>query len=219
MPNIQLQDLTATITGTSRYNGGKYDTVHVETLLVTTEPLPAEWSWYVPAGVSVPPEVLALFKAQGLEMYPTLEANLVAGTEDIHQQAEQGNLGDVELDAAKLMMRAIMKKTPLTPLPDASNAYLLSYDYKIYPVTGNPNAFDFKIRLPFNGLGFHPQGGRVQVSVMTPIGARVDGTETKGIDENGNEIGEDVQHLPNSNRQVVNFGYQVDPDFTVRYVY
>jgi len=219
MPNIRLQDLTATITGTSRYNGGKYDIVRVETLLVMDEPLPTEWTWYVPAGVSVPPEVLAVFSAQGLEMYPMLEANLIQGTEDIHQQAVLGNLGDVELDAAKLMMRAVMKKTPLLPLPDAPNTYLLSYDYKVYPVQGNPNAFDFKIRLPFDGLAVSPQGGRVQVSVLTPIGARVDGTETKGIDENHQEITEDVQHLANSNRQVVSFGYQVDPDFLVRYVY
>ncbi len=72
MANIRLQDLTATIAGTSRYNGGKWDTVHVETLLVTDEPLPNDMNWYVPAGVSIPPEALAMFNATGLSMFPTL---------------------------------------------------------------------------------------------------------------------------------------------------
>lgn len=219
MSNIKLQDLTATINGTSRYNGGKSDIVHVETLLVTDKPLPAETSWYVPVGVSVPPEVLGIFNSAKLSMFPTLEANLLTGTEDIREQAQQNNLSEVMGDAAKLMMRAIMKKTPLTPVPDAPNTYHLSYDYKLYPVDGTPNAFDFAIRLPFDGLKLHPQGGRVQVTVLTPVGAKVDETATHGRDENGNEIKEMVAPIQNSNRFAVHFGYQLDPDFIIRYVY
>lgn len=216
---IQLQDLTVTITGTSRYNGGKYDIARVETLLITTELLPTELSWYVPAGVSVPPEVLALFKSTGLTMLPTLAENVLSGTEDIQQQAAEENLEEVKNDAAKLLMRAVLKKTTLAPIPDAPNTYHLSYEHKLYPVEGSPNAFDYKITLPFDGLQLNPSGGRVQVSVLTPIGAQIDQNETKGIDDQGIEIAEQVAHLPNSNRFAVNFGYQIDPNFTIRYMY
>ncbi len=78
------------------------------------------------------------------------------------------------------MMRAIMKKTPLIPIPDAPTTYLLSYDYKIYPKVDVPNAFEFVVRFPFDGLQIHPQGGRVQVSVLTPVSARIDETATHG---------------------------------------
>ncbi|WP_270406936.1 hypothetical protein [Paenibacillus timonensis] len=219
MANIRLQDLTATIAGTSRYNGGKWDTVHVETLLVTDEPLPNDMNWYVPAGVSIPPEALAMFNATGLSMFPTLEANLLNGTEDIRDQAQQNNLPEVMSDAAKLMMRSVMKKTPLIPIPDAPTTYLLSYDYKLYPRADVPNAFEFTVRLPFDGLRIHPQGGRVQVSVLSPVGARIDEAATLGRDENGQEISELVVPLQNANRFAVTFGYQLDPDFIIRYVY
>lgn len=219
MKQIKLQDLTAVVHGTSRYNGGKWDTVSVQTLLVVDEPLPADVSWYVPSGVSVPPEVLAMFNATGLKMFPTLESNILAGTEDIGNQAQEGNLAEVQVDAARFMLRAIMKKTPLIPIPDAPNTYLLSYDYKLYPVQGVPNAFEFAVRLPFDGLTFHPQGGRVQVSFLAPVGAQIDDAATQGRDENGVEISEQKVHLANSNRFAVNFGYQIDPDFVIRYVY
>jgi hypothetical protein len=219
MNTIQLQDLTVTITGTSRYNGGRYDIARVETLLVTTEPLSTELSWYVPAGVSVPPEVLALFQSTGITMLPTLAENVLKGVEDIQQQAEEGHLEEVKIDAAKLLMRAVLKKTTLVPLPDAPNTYHLTYEHKLYPVQGNSNAFDYKITLPFDGLQLSTSGGRIQVTVLTPIGAVIDPNETKGIDEQGMEIAEQVAHLQNSNRYAVNFGYQIDPNFTIRYQY
>ncbi|RDU38680.1 hypothetical protein DRW41_03725 [Neobacillus piezotolerans] len=217
--NIQLQDLTVTIMGTSRYNGGRYDMARVETLLVTTEPIPTEMSWYVPAGVSIPNEVLALFNATGLKMQPTLEENVLAGTDDIREQAQQGELQEVQMDAAKFLMRAVLKKTILVPLPDSPNTYHLSYEHKVYPVKDNPSAFDFRITLPFDGLILNPSGGRVQVSVLCPIGAQIDPNETLGIDDHGQEIAEQVVHLANTNRFAVNFGYQIDPEFIIRYQY
>jgi hypothetical protein len=217
--NIQLQDLTVTIMGTSRYNGGRYDIARVETLLVTTEPIPTEISWFVPAGVSIPNEVLALFNATGLKMQATLEENVLAGTEDIGQQAQQGDLQEVEIDAAKLLMRAVLKKTTLIPLPDSPNTYHLSYEHKVYPVQDNPSAFDFRITLPFDGLVLSTSGGRVQVSVLCPIGAQIDPNATLGRDDQGQEIAEQVVHLANTNRFAVNFGYQIDPEFIIRYQY
>ncbi|PET71580.1 hypothetical protein COJ46_21890 [Bacillus sp. AFS077874] len=216
--NIRLQDVSVIINGTSRYNGNQYDTVHVETLLVMDEPIPSEETWYVPNGNSVPPEVLNFFKISGIDMNPKKASTILAGTEDIQTESEEGNLQGVIEDSARFMLRAILKKAPLTPISGSPNTYLLSYDYKIYPIN-NSSDYEFTIRVPFDGLKIAENGGRVQLSIITPIGAQIDESLTKGIDENGQEISELVVPVSNVNRQIVSFAYQIDPDFTVRYRY
>ncbi|WP_408033826.1 MULTISPECIES: hypothetical protein [Bacillaceae] len=216
--NIRLQDVSVVINGTSRYNGNLYDTVHVETLLVMDEPIPAEETWYVPNGSSVPPEVLNFFKIAGIDMNPKKASTILQGTEDIREQAEGENLQGVIEDAARYMMRAVLKKTPLTAISGSPNTYLLSYDYKIYPIN-NGTDYEFNIRVPFDGLTVAGNGGRVQLTIITPIGAQIDTSLTKGVDENGQEISELVSPVPNVNRQIVSFAYQIDPDFIVRYRY
>lgn len=91
----------------------------------------------------------------------------------------------------------------------------MRYDYKIFPIQ-NSNEYQFEIRLPFDGIQM-TNGSRVQLTVLTPKGAVVNDVETKGIDENGQEIQEMKQQLQNTNRTVVSFAYQLDPLFTVRY--
>jgi hypothetical protein len=216
--NIRLQDVSVVINGTSRYNGNQYDTVHVETLLVMDEPIPPEETWYVPTGSSVPPEVLYFFKIAGLDMDPKKASTILEGTQDIVEQSEKENLQGVMEDSARLMLRAIMKKAPLTPISGSPNTYLLSYDYKLYPINGTGD-YEFKIHVPFDGLLVAPNGGRVQLTIMTPIGATIDPSLTKGTDENNNEIGEQISPVPNVNRNIVSFAYQLDPDFTVHYKY
>jgi hypothetical protein len=214
---IRLQDVSVIINGTSRYNN-KYDTVHVETLLVMDEPIPQNETWYVPSDTSVPPEVLDFFRISGIDMNPKKSSTILSGTEDIKEESETGNLTGVIEDSARFLMRAIMKKAPLIPITDSPNTYLLSYDYKIFPIS-NSNEFEFKIRVPFDGLELASNGGRVQLTIMTPIGANINHEQTKGIDENGSEISELVSLLPNVNRNMVSFAYQLDPDFTIRYNY
>lgn len=216
--NIRLQDVSVIINGTSRYNGNQYDTVHVETLLVMDEPIPSEETWYVPNNNSVPPEVLNFFKIAGIDMNPKKASTILAGTEDILQQSEEGNLPGVIEDSAKFMLRAVMKKAPLTPISGSPNTYLLSYDYKIYPIS-NSNDYEFNIRVPFDGLNLATNGGRVQLTILTPINAQIDGALTKGIDENGQEIEELISPVNNVNRQILSFAYQLDPDFTIHYRY
>ncbi|MBS3679386.1 hypothetical protein KGF86_04060 [Ornithinibacillus massiliensis] len=215
---IRLQDVSVIINGTSRYNGNQFDTVHVETLLVMDEPIPAEETWYVPTGSSVPPEVLNFFKIAGLDMNPKKASNILEGTQDIQEQSEKENLQEVMIDSARFMLRAIMKKAPLTPISGSPNTYLLSYDYKLYPIT-ETNDYEFKVRVPFDGLEVAPNGGRVQLTIMTPIAAKIDPTLTKGIDENKREIAEQISPVANVNRNIVSFAYQIDPDFTVHYRY
>lgn len=216
--NIRLQDVSVIINGTSRYNGNLYDTVHVETLLVMDEPIPSEETWYVPNGNSIPTEVLNFFKISGIDMNPKKASTILQGTEDIREQAEAENLPGVMEDAARYMLRAVLKKTPLTPISGSPNTYLLSYDYKIYP-TNNTSEYEFNIRVPFDGLNLAQNGGRVQLTIVTPIDAKIDPSLTKGTDENGQEISELVSPISNVNRQVVSFAYQIDPDFTVHYRY
>lgn len=217
---IQLQDATVVINNTSRFNNKQYDTVRVETLLTTTEPLPPEMTWYVPSGTSIPPEVANLFKAKNIRMFPQREATLLQGTEDIRDQAQAENVLEVLEDASKLLLRAVLKEVPLSPIAGSPNTYTLSYEYKLFPleVDNQNNNFEFYIVLPFDGLEV-AQGGRVQMTILTPIGAKINPSETKGIAENGQEISEMVADISHTNRQVVSFAWQNDPEFFVRYSY
>lgn len=217
--NIKLQDMTAVLNGTSRY-GLNYDTVHVETLLVTDSPIPSNLNWYLPSGVSIPPEVSNFFKATDvstLPMYPMTEEQILKGTEDIAAQAKAENLKEVMNDAGRYLLRAVMKKTPLQNLPGSPNTYLITYDYKVYPAPDK--SFEFKFILPFPGIPLAPNGGKVQASVITPIGARIDAAGTKGKDQNGQEISEIVYDIPNTGRKAVSFTYKLDPEFVIKYIY
>lgn len=222
MPNIVLQDLTAIIHNTSRYNGNQSDSVHVEILLQTDVPLTPNDQWYIPfGGISVPNEVLEFFKATNIAMYPMKAEEVIAGTEDIIAQSEAGNLQDVELDAAKLMLRAIMKKTSFTPVVGTNNVYMLSYDYKLYPMKEMQNAFEFKVVLPFSGLGMlnGANNSKVQMTVIMPIASKIDANATKGVAINGVEVNELVKPMENVNRNILSFEYHQDPLFTIRYLY
>lgn len=219
MPNIVLQDLTAIIHSTSRYNGNQFDTVHVEILLQTDVPLTPNDQWYIPfGGISVPNEVLEFFKATNIAMYPMKADEVIAGTQDIIAQSEAGNLQDVELDAAKLMLRAIMKKTSFTPVSGTNNLYMLSYDYKLYPLKEAPTSYEFKVQLPFSGLGM-PNGSKVQMTVIMPISSKIDPNATKGIAIGGVEVNELVKPMENVNRNILSFEFHQDPVFTIRYMY
>lgn len=218
MALIQLQDLTVTINGTSRYNGNSFDTAHVEILLVTNEPIPNNQFWYAPSGVTVPPAVAEILKLTNLPMYPTSESKILTGIEDIKQQAEAGNLQEVINDSARLMLLSIFKKISLTPIVGSTNAYVLSYDYKLFPLKDTPLAYEFKVLLPFDGLTLNPAGGRVQVTAITPCAATIDPVNTKGVAPNS-EITESISPVQNTNRQIVSFQFHLDPEFTIRYIY
>ena len=219
MPNVIIQDLTAVINGTSRQWAG-YDTVHVDTFIQTDSPIPLDSFYYVPNGSSVPNEVLALFKLAKLDMYPMQESTILQGTENIREIATSENLEGTIADASRLLLRSVMKKTSLTPVTGTSNCYIISYDYKLFPV--EPNVFEFKVVLPFDGLTVNPSGNRIQATICAPIGSIINPIMTKGIDSNGNEIQESITSItsiPNIRKPIVSFEYQIDPEFTVQYNY
>lgn len=218
MPNIVLQDLTAMIHHTSRFNGNQFDMVHVETLLRTDVPVPPEMQWYVPSGTTIPNEVLNLLKATNLAMYPMAADYVTKEVNNILQASQSGNLQEVMHDSTLLMLQAIMVKKSFTPVVGTNNLYHLAYDYKLFPNKDNPKAFDFKVVLPFHGLCM-PNGSRVQMTVIMPITAKIDPNVTEGITVGGQKIQELTYDVQQCQRQIVCFMYQKDPEFTIRYIY
>lgn len=221
MANIRLQDVTAIINGTSLYNGGLYDTCHVEMLLVSDEPIPPESSWYVPKqdNPTIPPIVAEIFKMTNIKYYPQSEATLTTGLNDTLDQAKNNDLAGVLEDVPRLLLLSILKKANLNPIPNSTNCYMLQYDYKLYPLPDIPNTFEFYVQLPFDTL-IVGGGGRVQCTILTPINSLIDTENTKGIPENNAGVIE--EHNTNaeySRRPVVSFQFQNDPLFVVRYHY
>lgn len=222
MANIVLQDVTAVINGTSKYNGNQFDTCHVEMILQASEPIPDTSSWYIPKpdNPTIPPMVAEIFKMSKIEFYPQSEATLTAGLDDTLAQAKAGDMNGVLEDIPKLLLISILKKVNLIPIQNSANCYMLQYDYKLYPLPDiQPSAFEFYIKLPFDTLTV-ATGGRVQCTIITPIGAVVDAENTKGILENNQSVIE--EHTVNadySRRSIVSFQYQNDPLFVARYHY
>jgi hypothetical protein len=124
-------------------------------------------------------------------------------------------------DAAKYMLKAVMKKTSFTPVSGTNNLYMLSYDYKLYPMKEASNYFEFKVVLPFSGLGMlnGANNSKVQMTVIMPIASKIDPNATKGIAVNGVEVNELVKPMENVNRNILSFEYHQDPLFTIRYYY
>ena len=223
MVNIILQDLTAIIHGTSTSitnPAKKYDLVHVETLLKTSEPLPPTANWYVPNGTSIPPEIADFFKARNISMYPMSEETILQGTEDVIAQAKNNQVENTEKDVSMILLRAVMTKSNLTIVADANNLYHVAYDYKLYQVKDIPNTYEFKVQLPFNGLAI-PTGGqaKIKMAVLLPLDAQVNPNATKGIVVGGQTIQQLTTQIPNVGRQVVSFEYHNDPDFVIQYHY
>lgn len=221
MPNIMLQDVTAIINGTSRYNGNQHDTCHVEMILEASEPIPPELNWYIPKpdNPTIPPIVTEIFKLTNTFYYPQSETTLTQGLGDTLEQAKNNDLNGVLEDIPKLLLLSILKKVNLTPILNSTNCYMLQYDYKLYPLPNiQPPTFEFYIQLPFDTLTV-AQGGRVQCTILTPIGSVIDSQNTMGILENQSVIEEHATNAQYSRRPVISFKYQNDPLFKVRYTY
>jgi hypothetical protein len=215
LTNIKFQDVTVVVNGSSRYNGNKYDSVMVQTTIITDSPLTE--SYYVPAGVSLPNPALELIKMHGLEYRPYRASVLTEGTENIIQSSLAGDTTDTLKDSARLILLSALKERKLDEVVQVGNSFVyeLKYDYKIFPLQNNQD-YQFEIRLPFDGVQM-TNGSRVQLTVLTPSGAVVNSVETKGLDNNGQEIQEMIQQLQNTNRSLVSFSYQLDPHFIVQY--
>ncbi|WP_430510750.1 hypothetical protein [Gottfriedia solisilvae] len=221
MTNLKLQDTVVLVNGDSRFNNNAYDTVIVRNTIISEGPLAEEY--FVPGDSTISSEALPLIQKAGLEHRPYLASQLLAGTEDIRDEALAGDVTSTELDAARLILQSTLVKTTLTPVTSVGNSYVynVNYTYKIYPLhrLGLPDAFEFLIRLPFDGLTMVGGVSKVQLTVVTPHNVTIDQNETKGIDENNAEIQEIVSQISNTGRAVTSFEYHIDPLFKVRYTH
>lgn len=73
-----------------------------------------------------------------------------------------------------------MQMYDVNPVEKDNNTYIFSYKYRLYPV--EPNNFDFKVLLPLNGLTLTTNGGRMQVTLIAPLGTAVNPKMTKAQD-------------------------------------
>lgn len=216
MPNIVIQDLNASIMGTSKYGAG-YDTVHVETLINTDVEIPSDMNWYIPVGTSIPNEVYKVFSANKIDLYPQTENSILNGTEDILEQAKSNNFDETYSDAARLLLRSVMKLSSLEKVPKATNCYLISYEYKLYP--SDDGSFQFKVVMPFDGLSMINGTSLVQTTVTCPIQSKIDSVRSYGSDPNGTIVTEETVHAIDTEKPVVTFRYRQDPTFVITYNY
>ena len=220
MINIKLQDFTATIHRTSRDNGGQYDLIHVECLIVSDQPIPASEIWYIPNARPIDPTFKIVFEQNNIAVVPihgSIMDEKIKSTLDILQQAQSENQQETKADIIALAQISCMTKTTLKVLEGTANNYILSYDYKLFPVT--PNTFELKVTLPFPGFTIPDNGDEIQLTFVAPIGAIIDETLTKGVDDQNVDILPQIAKPTNTRKQIVSFGYRKDPKFTIRYHY
>ena len=217
MPNIKFQDLNAVIHNTSRY-GLDYDVAHVTMLMQTDELIQSDLIWAIPHIEDINPKALNLLKDGKAPLYPTLKSKLRTDVSDILQNVDSDNKEGVYDDIEKLLLLMCMHETTIDPIDTSNCLYLVSYKYRLYPV--EPNNFEFKVLLPFDGLNI-ANGGRLQVTCVTPTNAIINSSITRAEDvTNGQTVSEEsVQPLSNVSKNVVTFFIQQDPIFTIRYNY
>ncbi len=219
MTNLTLQDLTATIHRTSRHNGGQFDLVHIETLIVSDQPIPSDDTWFIPNAKPIDPMFKSIFEQNNITLTPihnSLMLEKINDASDALQQAQAENQEETKKDILNLALISVMSKTALKPIEGTTNVYLLSYDYKLFPVA--PNTFELKIVLPFHGFVIQDGGDEVKLTVVAPIDAQINATETLGIDSNGNPIPPEIL-FQQTRKQIVAFNYRIDPTFTIKYSY
>jgi hypothetical protein len=217
MPNVILQDLNAVIHGTSKH-GLAYDIAHVTILMQTDVTIPTDIQWAIPHVENISEDVLKFISDGKTPIYPMLKDSTYRGASDILQETDSGDTSSVIEDAKALILLSSMKPTTIEPLEGTTDRYIVSYKYRLYPVS--PNNFEFKVLMPFDGLTLYPSGGKLQVTLVSPIGATINPAITTAVDLNGQTVAEEVvAPIGLVDKQVVSFKIQQDPIFTIRYNY
>ncbi len=217
MPNVILQDLNTVVHGTSRH-GLEYDIAHVTILMQTDSPIPPELQWAIPHVEDIPQKAINLIKDGKTPIYPMLKSKLREDISNILNDIDSNNMDATLKDIEKALLLTSMHVAPIEPLESNNCRYIVSYKYRLYPV--EPNNFDFKVLLPFDGLGIYPSGGKIQVTLIAPIGATINPTMTKAQDLNGQTVSEEtITPIGLVNKNVVSFEIHQDPIFTIRYNY
>ncbi|EES49117.1 hypothetical protein NE172_05035 [Clostridium botulinum] len=216
MPNIILQDVNTVVHGTSRH-GLDYDIAHVTMLIQTDEPISTDYEWAIPHIEDIPSKAIALLKDGKTPIYPMLKSKLRQDINSFSENVDTNNMTELLDDIEKALMLTCMHVTPLEPLENNNCRYLVSYKYRLYPV--ETDNFEFKVLLPFDGLGIC-NGGKLQLTLIAPIGATINPTITDAKDFNGQSVADEtITQICNVNKNIVSFEIQQDPIFTIRYNY
>lgn len=217
MPNVILQDLNAVIHGTSRH-GLPYDVAHVTILMQTDSPIPPEVKWAVPSAKNLPDDVVRFISDGKTPIYPIMKDPNYRGANDIFDETDRGDSAAVIEDAKTLILLSSMEPTTIEPLEGTTDRYIISYKYRLYPVS--TNNFEFRVLMPFDGLNLYPSGGRLQVTLVAPMNATIDPQGTRAVDFNGQVVAEEyLSPTTILDKQVVSFKIQQDPIFIVKYSY
>lgn len=217
MPNVILQDVNAVVHGTSKH-GLDYDIAHVTMLMQTDEPIPTNLEWAIPHVEDIPPKAIALLKDGKTPIYPMQKSKLRQDINNILDNVDTNNTTELLEDIEKALTLSCMHITPLDPLESNNCRYIVSYKYRLYPVS--PNTFEFKVLLPFDGLGLYPSGGKLQLTLVAPIGAIINPTITDAKDFQGQSVAnETITQIANINKSIVSFEIHQDPIFTISYTY
>jgi regulator of extracellular matrix RemA (YlzA/DUF370 family) len=216
MPNVILQDVNAIIHGTSRH-GLPYDVAHVSILMQTDAPISPDVQWAIPHVENLSPDVLKFISDGKTPIYPMLKDSTYRGASDILQETDKGDTASVIQDAKELILLSSMKPTTIEPLEGTTDRYIISYKYRLYPV--EQNNFEFKVLLPFDGLGV-ANGGKLVLTLVAPAGATINPTITDAKDFSGQSVSnETITPITNTHKNIVSFQIQKDPIFTIRYNY
>ena len=200
MSNVILQDLNAVIHGTSKH-GLSYDVAHVTILLQTDTPIDPKLQWAIPHIEDIPQKALNLISDGKTPIYPMLKSKLRSEISDILTDIDNNNMAKTLDDVEKALLLTAMHITNIEPLESNNGRYIISYKYRLYPVS--PNTFDFKVLLPFDGLTLSPNGGKLQVTFISPIGATINPAITDAKDINGKDVAEEkIAPIALVNKQV-----------------
>lgn len=217
MAQVILQDANIVVHGTSLH-GLDYDIAHVTMLIKTNEPISKDLEWAIPHIEDIPQKALNLIKDGKTAIYPMLKTKLRNDISNILENVDTNNQEELLDDIEKALLLTSMHITPIEPLNDTGLLYVVSYKYRLYPV--EPNNFDFKVLLPFDGLDMYPNGGKLQITMIAPIGATINPTITDAKDFQGQSVAnESINPIPLVNKNVVSFEIHQDPIFTIRYYY
>ncbi|MBK1809127.1 hypothetical protein JHL18_00495 [Clostridium sp. YIM B02505] len=216
MPNVILQDLNAVIHGTSRH-GLEYDVAHVSILLQTDSPITPDLQWAIPHIEDIPQKAITLIKDGKTAIYPVLKSKARESINDFFANVDSNNVEGTLEDIEQALLLASMRTTTIEPLENNDGRYIVSYKYRLYPA--ELNTFDFKVVLPFDGLGL-ASGNRLQVTVVSPMGSTIDPVFTDAKDFQGQSVAnESITTIPLVGKQVTSFEIHQDPIFTIRYRY
>lgn len=194
-------------------HGQNYDTAHVEYLFSTNAPIAQDELFFVPGIELMPKNIMDILKLANFQFVPIPKTEVVNSLSNYLQEVQDGKKDETLADSMIAISTSYMntiKADTINP-----NSYRLKYDYAIYPE--NDRSFIVNATLPIKGFSL-PTGSQTRFVTILPLGAKYDPVATKGKAINNPDIPEHTANIANG-ITIIDFFYQNDPEFTVKYNY